>query len=97
MQRDHLPERAATLGASLTEQLSKLPHVVGVRGFGLLLGVELDVEALGRDARAVAGELTASGLLVNPVTPTALRLAPPLTIGDHHVAEALVLLEGALS
>lgn len=97
MERDRLPERAATLGAMLSEQMARLPHVVGVRGFGLLLGVELDIEALGRDARAVAAELTASGLLVNPVTPTALRLAPPLTIGDDHISEALEHLEGALS
>ena len=97
MERDQLPERAAALGAELTERLSAIPRVVSVRGPGLLIGAELDVEALGRDARAVATELTGRGLLVNPVTPTALRLAPALVIDSSHIDEAIAHIEAALA
>ncbi len=97
MERDRLPERAAALGAELTERLSKMANVVSVRGFGLLLGVEIDIEALGRDAKVIAAELAGRGLLVNPVTPTALRLAPPLNIDAHHVDEAIDHLAAVLA
>lgn len=97
MERDHLPERAATLGADLTGRLEAIPNVASVRGFGLLLGVELDVDTLGHDARAVAADLTSRGLLVNPVTPTALRLAPALIVETSHLDEAMAHLEAALA
>jgi acetylornithine/N-succinyldiaminopimelate aminotransferase len=53
--------------------------------------VELDV-----DARAVAAELLAQGVVVNAVTPTALRLAPSLLIGDDEVDLAVRAIAAAI-
>lgn len=64
--------------------LEELRGVSSVRGAGLLLAVELD----GLDAPKVAGDLLSAGVIVNAVTPTALRLAPSLLISDDEVAEA---------
>ncbi len=41
------------------------------------------------DARLVASELLAEGVIVNAVTPTALRLALSLLIDDHQIAEGV--------
>lgn len=79
------PERAAELGDAVRDALERLPAVVEVRGLGLLLGVELD----GVDAREVAAECLREGLVVNAVTPTALRLTPPLIIEESHIASAV--------
>ena len=57
---------------------------------GLLLAAELD----GRPSGDVAGELLDHGLVVNAVTPTALRLAPPITVTDAEIDEALAILDG---
>ena len=65
-----------------------LPQVTGVRGLGLLLAVEL----VGVDAQVAAARCLERGLVVNGVTPTAIRLAPPLTITDDHIAEAMAIL-----
>ena len=97
MERDGLPQRAAEMGAMLAEGLAALPHVVEVRGRGLLLAAELDTEALGRDAKAVQAELLAAGAITNAVTPTALRLAPPLIIDETQVRDAVALIEGVLA
>jgi predicted acetylornithine/succinylornithine family transaminase len=88
------PARAAAAGERLAAGLADLPFVVEVRGLGLLLAAEL---ADGIDAAAVAGRALAAGLVVNPVSATALRLAPPLIVTDDEIDEALALLKEALS
>jgi acetylornithine/N-succinyldiaminopimelate aminotransferase len=63
--------------------------VAGVRGSGLLIAAELEP---GIDAKAVADECLAQGLVLNAVTPTALRLAPPLLVSDDEIIEAVAIL-----
>ena len=38
-----------------------------------------------------------AGLVANAVTPTALRFAPPLTVSDAEIDEAVTILDGALA
>jgi acetylornithine/N-succinyldiaminopimelate aminotransferase len=93
MDRESIPERAARAGVRLSQGLAKLDGIVDVRGAGLLLAAELGE---GRDAKAVAQHCLEAGLIVNAVTPTALRLAPPLLVSDGEIDEALEILAGAL-
>jgi len=97
MRREDVPARARTAGAAITEAVSGLPNVTGVRGLGLLLAVELDTGALGRDARAINGELLARGVVANGVTTTALRLAPSLLISPDEIDHAVTILGEVLS
>ncbi|MCP4228480.1 MAG: acetylornithine/succinylornithine family transaminase [Actinomycetia bacterium] len=82
------PTRATEAGAELSATMLELPQVVGVRGLGLLLALELK----GVNAQAVAARCLEEGLVVNGITPTALRLAPPLTIDSTHIGEAVAIL-----
>jgi predicted acetylornithine/succinylornithine family transaminase len=88
MEAEDAPGRATKAGSRLTEGLLGLDAVTSVRGLGLLLAAELD----GRDARQVAADCLAAGLVVNGVTPTALRFAPPLLVSDDEIDEALAIL-----
>jgi acetylornithine/N-succinyldiaminopimelate aminotransferase len=65
-----------------------------VRGLGLLLAAELEP---GIDARAVQARALDGGLVVNAVTSTAVRLAPPLTVGEDEVDEAVTILARAIA
>ncbi len=94
MERDDLPGRAAAVGATLQSRLAELADVTAVRGLGLLIAAEL---APGIDARAVASQALTDGLVVNAVTPTSLRLAPPLTVSEGEIDEALTILASALA
>ena len=94
LQRLDAPQRATRAGALLTTGLQALPEVTMVRGLGLLLAVEL---VQPRDAKAVADALLRAGLVVNAVTPTALRLAPPLNVSDEHIAEATAMIRDVLA
>ncbi|HEX9260672.1 MAG TPA: acetylornithine/succinylornithine family transaminase [Acidimicrobiales bacterium] len=87
------PALARRASAFLQAALSALPGVKEVRGLGLLLAVELD----GYDAKVVAAECLKAGLVVNAVTGSALRLAPPLNVSPEEVDEAVAILGGVLA
>lgn len=86
MEREDVPARARRAGERLAQGLRALGGVTAVRGEGLLMAAEL---ADPLDARAVAARALQAGLVLNAVTPTALRLAPSLLITDSEIAEAL--------
>ncbi|MGA9316380.1 MAG: acetylornithine/succinylornithine family transaminase [Solirubrobacteraceae bacterium] len=80
-------------GASLADGLARLPHVVAVRGRGLMLACELDVSAPAVMRRALLDER----LIVNATGPATLRLLPPLTVSDEEIEDALARLAGSLA
>ncbi|HEX4779040.1 MAG TPA: acetylornithine transaminase [Acidimicrobiia bacterium] len=92
MERDDLPAHAERAGKHLSESLRALDGVEDVRGLGLLLAAEL----LG-DAKDVAQRCLDAGLIVNAVTPTALRFAPPLVVTDDEIDAAVAILAGVLA
>ena len=92
MARDNYPQKASALGSVLSDALADLPRVVSVRGMGGMLAAELD----GEISAKVALQATENGLLVNPITPTAIRLTPPLSTSLDHVDEAMSILKGVL-
>lgn len=83
------PALAEKAGRTLTDALLRVDAVVGVRGLGLLLAAELRVDL---DAREVAAAALDAGLVINGVTPGALRLAPPLTVSDDEIRAAVDIL-----
>ena len=92
------PKLAAQRGAELVSALNRIDGVDSVRGLGLLLGVELESEFLqGRTASDIAKECLEAGLIVNGVTSTALRLAPPLTITSDEINEGVNILDSVLT
>jgi acetylornithine/succinyldiaminopimelate/putrescine aminotransferase len=93
MEAEDVPARATRAGARLAEGLAGLPSVTSVRGRGLLLAAEL----ADRPSKEVAAAALERGLVVNAVTPTAIRLAPSLLVTDTEIDEALAVLEGILS
>ena len=79
-------------GELLAAGLERLPHVLAVRGRGLMLACELDLPAPAIVRRA----LLEQRLVLNATGPTTVRLLPPLTIGPAEVGEALRRLATAI-
>ncbi len=97
MQAMDAPATADRLGAVLRDRLLRIDGVDGVRGRGLLLAAELSEEArAGRSAKDVASACLDRGLVVNGVTPTALRLAPPFVVSAEQLAEGCSILAEVL-
>jgi predicted acetylornithine/succinylornithine family transaminase len=87
-----LLERVAELGARLAAALHELPHVVSVRGRGLMIACELDVDAPALVRRA----LLEQRLIANATGPATMRLLPPLTISDEELVEVITRLRSLL-
>ena len=87
-----LLENVISRGHHLAGGLADLPHVVSVRGRGLMLACELDIPAPALVRRA----LFEQRLVVNATGPSTLRLLPPLNIGEAEVGEALTRLAAVL-
>ena len=83
VERDGLLEHVRATGAYLREQVRACgsPLVVGARGAGLLVAVELAAPV----AAEVAAAALEAGFVVNAVAPDALRLAPPLILTRDQV------------
>ena len=94
MEAENVPDRAARAGSRLTAALAAVPGIDAVRGTGLLLAAELTA---GHDAAAIAAGCLASGLVVNAITPTALRLAPSLLVTDAELDAAVAILSTVLA
>jgi predicted acetylornithine/succinylornithine family transaminase len=100
MQAEDVPARAARAGERLREALLALPGVTDVRGAGLLLAAELaaplesaKVATACLHAGSVHGDV---GLVVNNVTPSALRFEPPLLVSDDEIERAVAILAAVL-
>jgi acetylornithine/succinyldiaminopimelate/putrescine aminotransferase len=94
MQREDACGRARRAGDRLVAGLLGLDGVQAVRGLGLLVAAELDD---GIEAGKVAAAALDTGLVVNAVTPTSLRLAPSLLVSDTEIDEAVGILGAVLA
>jgi acetylornithine/succinyldiaminopimelate/putrescine aminotransferase len=93
MQDEDVPTRARATGSRLRKGLEAIPSVAEVRGLGLLLAARLD----NVDAKDAAARALGARLIVNAVSPTALRFAPSLLVTDNEIDEALTILREVLA
>ncbi len=90
-------ENARERGEQLRQRLAGLedryPGVTGVRGKGLLRGLELRKEI----AAEIVTAALRRGLLVNPVRPNVVRFMPALTVTADEIDRAVDIIEQALN
>jgi acetylornithine/N-succinyldiaminopimelate aminotransferase len=91
-----LPENAQRMGAYLIEKLralkDKFSVIKEIRGRGLIIGVELNVEG-----KELVNECMNAGLILNCIGTSMIRFVPPLIINEEHVDEAVPIYEKALA
>ena len=86
---ERLVERSAELGKWLLDELRAIrsPLIRDVRGKGLLIGIEVDLELC--DARTVCELLLQNGVLSKDTHGSVVRIAPPLVIRREQLRVAL--------
>lgn len=92
-----LIDNAAHMGDTLLERLRVLqeenPPLIDVRGLGLMIGLEFQT---GEQAKTVVKHCFEKGLVVLGCGDKAVRLSPPLIIGEEEADTALEILEAAI-
>ena len=86
-------ERGDQAARALTALGEKHAVVKGVRGRGLLIGLELN-EAIAPD---VVMASMRGGLLLNPVRPDVVRLMPPLTVSAGEIDRCVEIIDAAIA
>ncbi len=86
MQKLKLPQHAAKMGKYFLRRLNELAEeldcVKGVRGIGLLVGMELSEKSI---ADATVAKARERGFLINCTAEKVLRFVPPLIIEQKHI------------
>lgn len=97
-ERTHLLEHVSATGTYFLEQLHNLAQrhaaIREVRGAGLMIGIELQSEAL---AKTTTAALFAQRIIVNRTSESVLRLLPPYIIERTHVDTFIAALDSILS
>jgi len=88
---DNVNQMGAYLRQRLLEMKQEIPLITGVRGAGLMIGVELAQSGAG-----VVAACLERGLLTNCTHGTVLRVMPPLNIKREEIDEALAILGEAM-
>jgi len=88
----NIRERGAELRAGLEKLAAHFPFIRGIRGEGLILGIDLSV-----DGAPMVEEALRQGLLINCTHEHILRLLPPFIIRSRDVTEFLGKFEKVLS
>lgn len=92
---EKLAGQAEEKGKYICERIEKMKaqysSILEVRGMGLLIGIELNMEA-----KPVQDYCLKQGLLINCVHAKVLRLVPPLNIAYEDIDWALAVIEKAL-
>lgn len=93
MEQEHLIENAAKVGAYLISELKKLqqtnPHIVDVRGEGLMIGIEYDMPIKDFRNHLVHDQHVFTGAASTNI----LRLLPPLCLSMDEAKQFVVLLK----
>jgi acetylornithine/N-succinyldiaminopimelate aminotransferase len=93
IEREGLVDNARRVGDHLRAALGAIPTIREVRGAGLLIAIEL----ADGDAARVADRLREEhGVLVNAVSPSALRLCPPLCLRVDEAERAVGAIRSVL-
>jgi acetylornithine aminotransferase len=93
---DGVLDNCRIMGKYLSERLVQLqckyPFVREVRGRGLIIGMELDIEGA-----SLVNAAMERGLLINCTVGNVLRFVPPLIVGRTEIDEAINILDDVLA
>ena len=88
-----LDKNAKEMGEYFMTELSKLPHVIQVRGKGLLVGVVFDKDV----AADIKHEAFDRRMLMSVVQPAVIRMVPPLIVSKEDIDKALDIIKECIN
>ena len=93
IEKQNLLKKVRKQGQTLIQELAQIPGVSQVRGSGLLIGIELEVD----NANEIARKLAEAGVLVNAANSSTIRIAPALIVSDAQVSKFINIFRKVLT
>ena len=94
---ENIPALASETGAYFQGKLNALAEkydfITEVRGMGLLIALQMNIDIAGATVTAALPE----GLLINAVRPNIIRFMPPLNVTRDEIDEAVAILDNVLA
>ena len=94
---ENIPALASETGAYFQGKLNALAEkydfITEVRGMGLLIALQMNIDIAGATVTAALPE----GLLINAVRPNMIRFMPPLNVTRDEIDEAVAILDNVLA
>ena len=91
---DHVTTMGDYFRTRLQELQAKHPCILDVRGFGLMIGVELDSDSL---AKTILAGMMDRHIVLNRTHETVLRFLPPFLITSEHIDQTIAALSELLA
>ncbi|CAN5856539.1 acetylornithine transaminase [soil metagenome] len=88
---EHVASTGPLIRAALERVAARHPMIIGIRGAGVIWGVELD-----RPAAPVVEAALDRGLLINRTADTVIRMLPPYIVDSADVDQMAVMFDAAL-
>ncbi len=88
---DHVKDKSTYLITKLNGLKDKYSFIKEIRGKGLMLGIELNI-----GVQPIITQCLSEGLLLVPAGKTIIRFVPPLIIENHHIDQAIDILDKVL-
>ncbi|EGD52340.1 acetylornithine and succinylornithine aminotransferase [Thermoanaerobacter ethanolicus JW 200] len=89
---DSVAQKGEYFRRKLKNLKEKYSVIKEVRGKGLMIGCEMDME----EASDIVTKAMGKGLLINCISHNVLRFVPPLTVTEEEIDTALIILEDVL-
>lgn len=84
LEKENLMKNADDMSAYFMQKAERLPHLKGIKGRGLMLGLEFDFPVAELRKTLIYTHRIFTGSATNP---NLIRILPPLTIQKHHIDE----------
>ncbi len=89
---DHLMENAEKIGSFINDEVLKMaakhPQILGIRQYGLMIGITVD-----KEAKYYAGKALEKHVLINATSVNVIRLLPPLVISQKEAQHCINVLD----
>ena len=89
---DHLMENAEKIGSFINDEVLKMaakhPQILGIRQYGLMIGITVD-----KEAKYYAGKALEKHVLIKATSVNVIRLLPPLVISQKEAQHCINVLD----
>ena len=97
LERESFASHTDKIGKIFIDSLIESGLFSEVRGLGLLIGADINIDVVGVDAHQYVKNALKNGLIINATSEKTIRIAPPLTFKEEHIFKTVEILKKSVA